>query len=82
MKQRVKPNDEGHVWIHTYDSLPPPVRLRLRNSDFNVCAACLLAYVLPEVRAKHPSWPREKLLIAGIEIMEAEVRKKEGRSNA
>jgi hypothetical protein len=33
--------DAGHVWIHYYDRLPPPVRRRLRESAFNLCAACL-----------------------------------------
>jgi hypothetical protein len=32
--------DEGHVWIHAYDKLPPPVRRRLAESAFNICAAC------------------------------------------
>jgi hypothetical protein len=67
--------DEGHVWIHTYDTLPVAVRRRLRNSPFNICAACLVAFVLRKVRAKHPNWSREKLLVAGIEVMEAEIRR-------
>jgi hypothetical protein len=67
--------DAGHVWIHTYDTLPVAVRRRLRNSPFNVCAACLEAFVLPKLRIKHPNWSREKLLLVGIEEMEAEVRK-------
>jgi hypothetical protein len=33
--------DAGHVWIHYYDALPAGVRARLRESPFNVCAACL-----------------------------------------
>ena len=33
--------DEGHVWIHAYDKLPPPVRKRLAESPFNLCAACM-----------------------------------------
>jgi hypothetical protein len=66
--------DQGHIWIHAYDSLPLLVRRRLRNSPFNICAACLEAFVLPEVQAKHPNWSREKLLVAGIEIMETKVR--------
>jgi hypothetical protein len=85
MKQRAKQNYEidqvycltanaGHVWIHVYDTLPAPVRRRLRNSPFNLCAACLEAYVLPEVQAKHRSWSREKALLAGIEVMESKMR--------
>jgi hypothetical protein len=72
--------DEGHVWIHVYDTLPASVRRRLRDSPFNVCAACLVAYVLPEVKSKHPNWSREKLLIAGIESMEVQVRNREDRT--
>jgi hypothetical protein len=48
--------DEGHVWIGSYDKLPPAVRLRLRESPFNLCAACLVFYVLPEVNRQHPSY--------------------------
>ena len=65
--------DRGHVWIESYDALPPVVRKRLRNSPFNLCAACLVMFVLPKVRRKYPT--REKALFAAIEIMEAEVRK-------
>ena len=68
-------SDEGHVWISSYDALPATVRRRLRNSPFNLCAACLEAYVLPKVRRKYPSYPRERLLLVAIEAMEAEVRK-------
>ena len=83
----VKQNDEvdqtycliatgGHLWMKDFfDTLPVPVRRRLRSSPFNICPACLQVEVLPKVRAKHPNWPREKLLVASIEIMESEVRK-------
>lgn len=67
--------DAGHVWIHVFDTLPVLVRRRLRSSPFNVCPACLVSFVLPKVRAKHPNWSHEKLLLAGVESMEAEVRK-------
>ena len=33
--------DEGHVWMHTYDELPPSVRRRLAESPFNLCPACM-----------------------------------------
>jgi hypothetical protein len=33
--------DEGHVWMHSYDGLPPAVRRRLAESPFNICAACM-----------------------------------------
>ena len=72
-------NDEGHVWISSYDKLPATVRKRLRDGPFNLCAACLKAFVLPKVRRQHPNYTREKALFAAIEVMEAEVRK-ESRS--
>lgn len=67
--------NEGHVWIHEYDALPAVVRKRLRNSPFNLCAACLQMFVLPRVQRKYPT--REKALFAAIEVMEAEVRKED-----
>jgi hypothetical protein len=67
----------GHLWMEDYfDDLPVPVRRRLRNSHFNICPACLQIEVLPKLQAKHPNWSLEKLLFAGIESMEAEVRRK------
>ena len=70
-------SDEGHVWISSYDKLPATVRQRLRNSPFNLCAACLMAYVLPKVKRRHPNLTREKQLFAAVEIMEEQVRKGE-----
>ena len=33
---------EGHMWMTTFfDRLPRPVRKRLTESPFNICAACL-----------------------------------------
>jgi hypothetical protein len=29
--------DEGHVWMHRFDSLPLAVRRRLAESRFNIC---------------------------------------------
>jgi hypothetical protein len=69
--------DEGHVWIKNYDALPPAARQRLRESPFNLCAACLVMFVLPEVKRKHPSYTHNKALFAAIEMMEAEVRKED-----
>jgi hypothetical protein len=70
-------NDEGHVWIRNYDELPPAVRQRLRESPYNLCAACLEAFVLPEVHRRHPGYTRLKALLSAIELMEAEVRKEQ-----
>jgi hypothetical protein len=73
--------DEGHIWIKDYDALPPVVRQRLRNSPFNLCAACLMMFVLPEVQRKHPNYTDNKAIFAAIEIMEIEVRKEDYRSS-
>jgi hypothetical protein len=67
--------DDGRVWIHVFDTLPVAVRRRLRNSPFNLCAACLVTFVLPEVRSNHPKLSREKALFAAIGVMEARVRR-------
>jgi hypothetical protein len=33
---------EGHLWMRSYyDRLPPAVRRRLAESDFNICPACM-----------------------------------------
>jgi hypothetical protein len=33
---------EGHLWMRGYfDKLPPVVRHRLAESDFNICPACM-----------------------------------------
>jgi hypothetical protein len=33
---------EGHLWMRGYyDRLPPAVRRRLAESDFNICPACM-----------------------------------------
>ena len=64
-------SDEGHVWLHYYDALPPKVRLRLREASFNLCPACLVVYFLPEVP---PEGTREQRLFKAIAAMEAAVR--------
>jgi hypothetical protein len=49
-----------------------------QNDEVVLQVYCLTAdeVVLPEMMAKHPSWPLEKLLLlAGIEKMEATLRK-------
>jgi hypothetical protein len=66
----------GHLWMRGYfDILPASVRRRLRESPHNLCPACLVTEVLPEVQARHPGYPREKALLAAIEAMESRCRK-------
>jgi hypothetical protein len=65
----------GHLWMRNYfDVLPLPVRRRLRNSQYNLCPACLMTEVLPKVRSRHPGYSREKALMAAIAMMEAQLR--------
>jgi hypothetical protein len=71
--------DDGHIWIHTYDTLPARVRQRLRSSPFNLCPACLESFFLPEVHARHRGLSPEQALFVAIEVMESEVRKRERR---
>ncbi len=75
MQVRCWTADEGHVWLHVFDTLPPPVRQRLRSSPFNLCPACLVCFFEPQVRKKQPGLSRERALLAAIELMEAEVRR-------
>jgi hypothetical protein len=66
----------GHIWMNAYfDTLPLSVRRRLRNSPFNLCPACLVTEFMPKVRLRHPGYSHEKALLAGIEMMEAELRR-------
>jgi hypothetical protein len=67
--------DQGHLWIGHYDTMPPAVRQRWRNSPFNVCAACAKAFVLSEVRAQFPKLSHEQALLKALEIMEVKIRK-------
>jgi hypothetical protein len=71
-------SDEGHVWMHVFDTLPVSVRRRLRNSPYNCCAACLEAFVLPKVQAKHRGYSREQALLVAVEVMQAEIRRGKG----
>ena len=67
---------EGHIWMESYfDTLPRAVRRRLRDSPFNLCAACLVTKFAPQVKSQHREYSREKAFLAGIEMMEAELRK-------
>jgi hypothetical protein len=62
--------DAGHVWIHYYDRLPPPVRRRLAESAFNICPACLwgeAARIAATRRLRQPSVAVYLAVIAEIE---------------
>lgn len=65
----------GHIWMRgNFDTLPPSVRRRLRDSPFNLCPACLVTKFMPKVRSRHPGYSRERALLFGIEVMESQLR--------
>ena len=62
--------DAGHVWIHYYDRLPPPVRHRLADSVFNICPACLWCeakHIATRQRLKRPTVAIYLAVLADIE---------------
>jgi hypothetical protein len=64
--------DEGHVWMPSYDRLPPAVRRRLAQSPFNICAACMAI----EAR-RAASKPTVEVYFAVIEAIERRLQPKE-----
>jgi hypothetical protein len=62
-------SDEGHVWMPDYDRLPPAVRLRLAESPFNLCAACVSIEVYRIARR-----PNLNTYLTVIEAIERELR--------
>jgi hypothetical protein len=62
--------NEGHRWIEEfYDHLPPRVRRRLTNSEFNICAACMTMETF-----KRTATPRDADFIVTIERFEHMLR--------
>jgi len=59
--------DAGHVWMPSYDGLPPVVRRRLADSPFNICAACMVI----ETRRMGPG---VSAFFAAIEAIEKKLR--------
>jgi hypothetical protein len=68
--------DEGSVWIHGLDELPPPVRRRLVNSRFNICPTCV------DVDTRNNGAPTLKLYFAVIDAIERTLDRAERRFNA
>src|SRR5262249_17532556 len=67
--------DEGSVWIHRLDSLPPSVRRRLANSRFNICPTCADTHT----RCNGP--PSLKVYFAVIDAIERTLDRAERRYN-
>jgi hypothetical protein len=61
--------DEGHVWMGSFDRLPPIVRRRLAQSPFNICAACM--DIEAHRAAPHPT---VEVYFAVIEAIERRLR--------
>ncbi len=72
---RCRISNQGHLWmVGWFDNLPPRVRQRLRQSPFNLCAACLVTIYLPKVLKKRRGLSREQALFIAIEVYEREER--------
>jgi len=67
--------DEGFVWIHRLDSLPPPVRRRLANSCFNICPTCV------DIDTRRNGTPSLRLYFAVIDAIERTLDRAEQRYN-
>ena len=65
--------DAGHVWIHYYDDLPPPVRHRLAESVFNICPACLQGEAQKAAAAQRLRRPTINIYITLIERIERQL---------
>jgi hypothetical protein len=61
--------DEGHVWMHYFDALPPVVRRRMAQGPFNVCAACLTIEARKVAPRRQPTVATYFAVIAAIEQM-------------
>jgi hypothetical protein len=61
--------DEGHVWMHCYDPLPPVVRRRLAQSPFNICSACMVIEARKVAPRRRPTVATYLDVIAAIERM-------------
>jgi hypothetical protein len=68
--------DEGYVWIHGLDELPPSVRRRLANSRFNICPTCV------DIDMRKNGMPSLKLYFAVIDAIERTLDRAEQRYNS
>jgi hypothetical protein len=82
MEQRAAPDgrqvkcltsDAGHVWIHYYDELPPPVRRRLAEGNFNICPACLWGEAQKVAAAQRLRQPTVRIYFAVIASIEQQL---------
>jgi hypothetical protein len=66
-------SDAGHIWIHCYDNLPPPVRRRLAGSVFNICPACLQGEAQKAATAQRLRHPTVGIYLTLIERIEKQL---------
>ena len=67
--------DEGSVWIHRLDELPPLVRRRLADARFNICPTCV------DIEVRNNGVPTLKLYFTVIEAIERVLDQAERRWN-
>jgi len=67
--------DEGSVWIHGLDELPPLVRRRLADARYNICPTCL------SLETRNNGMPTLKLYFAVIDAIERTLDRAEQRYN-
>jgi hypothetical protein len=69
---------EGHVWMKGYfDRLPSPVRARLAESPFNICAACMTEEAERVAARRKERKPDIAIFFAVIEWIEQQLREEE-----
>jgi hypothetical protein len=65
----------GHVWMREYfDELPPLVRARLREAEFNVCPACLTEEAQKMAHASGLPQPTVAIFLAALSSIERALR--------
>jgi hypothetical protein len=67
--------DEGRIWIHEIDNLPPSVRRRLANARFNICPTCV------DIETRNNGTPSLGLYFAVIAAIERTLDRAEKRFN-
>jgi hypothetical protein len=67
--------DEGYVWVHGLDHLPPLVRRRLTDARFNICPTCI------DIETRKNGTPSLSLYFAVIAAIERTLDRAEQRFN-
>jgi hypothetical protein len=67
--------DDGYVWVHSLDDLPPLVRRRLADARFNICPTCV------DVVTRANGTPNLSLYFAVIDAIERTLDRAEQRFN-